>query len=56
MFPKKELTFVLQYLVIISLDLGKRLRKNIGRNLPYCKLKRNFRSKFGFIILFRFKD
>ena len=56
MVPKKELTFVLQYLVIISLDLGKRLRKNIERNLPSCKLKTNFRSKFGFIILFRFKD
>ena len=56
MVPKKELTFVLPHLVIISLDLEKRLGRNIERSLPYCKLKTTSRSKFGFIILFRFKD
>ena len=44
MVPKREFTFVLQYLGEISVDLRIRLRQTIERYLPYCKLKVIFRS------------
>ena len=56
MVPKRELTFVLPYLGKLSFDLRTRLRGTIERDLPYCKLKKNFRSKCKLNTLFRFKD
>ena len=52
MAPKRELTFVLPYL----LDLRTRLRRTVERDLPYFKLKIIFRSKCRLNTLFRFKD
>ena len=56
LFIKRELTFVLPYLGKLSFDLRTRLRRTIERDLPYCKLKIIFRSKFRLNTLFRFKD
>ena len=56
MVPKREFTFVLQYLGEISVDLRIRLRQTIERYLPYCKLKVIFRSNCRLNTLFRFKD
>lgn len=56
MVPKREFTFVLQYLGEISVDLRIRLRQTIERYLPYCKLKAIFRSKCRLKTLFHFKD
>ena len=56
MVPKGELTFVLPYLGTLSLDFRTRLRRTIGRDLSYCKLKIIFRSKRRLNTLFRFKD
>ena len=50
--PKRELTFVLTYLSRLSLDLTKMLRRTIERDLPYCKLKVIFRSKWRLNTLF----
>ena len=55
MVPKRQLTFVLQYLGKLSLDLGTRLRRTIERDLPYCKLKVIFKSKCRLNTLLRFK-
>ena len=46
MIPKRELTFVLPYLSKFSLDLTTRIRRTIERDLPYCKLKVIFKSKY----------
>ena len=54
--PKRKLTFVLPYLGNLSRDLEARLRKTIERDLPYCKLKIIFRSKYRLNTLFRFKN
>ena len=54
--PRRELIFVLPYLGKASLDLGTKLRQTIERNLPFCKLKIIFRSKFRLNTLFHFKD
>ena len=54
--PKRELTFILPYLGKLSFDLRTRLRRTIERDLPYCKLKMNFRSKYRLNTLFQFKD
>ena len=56
MVPKKELSFVLPYLGKLLFDLRTRLRRTIERDLPYCKLKIIFRSKFRLNTLFPFKD
>ena len=56
MAPKRELTFVLTYLSKLSFDLRTRLRRTVERDLPYCKLKKVFRSKCRVNTLFRFKD
>ena len=56
MVPKRELTFVLQYLGKLSFDLRTRLRGTIERDLPYCKLNIICRSKCRRNTLFRFKD
>ena len=56
MVPKRELIFVLAYLCKLSLDLRRRLRRTIERDLPYCKLKIIFRSKCRLNTLFRYKD
>ena len=48
MVPKRELTLGLPYLGKLSFDLRARLRRNIERDLPYCKLKIIFRSKCRF--------
>ena len=56
MVPKRELICVLPYLGKASLDLRRRLRRTIERNLPFCKLKIIFRSKCRLNTLFRFKD
>ena len=56
MVPKRELTFVLPYLGKLSLDLRTRLKRTIERDLPYCKVKVIFRSKYRFNTLFRFND
>ena len=56
MTPKRELSFVFSYLGKLSLDLRTRLRRTIERDLPYCKLKVIFKSKFRLNTLFRFKD
>ena len=40
----------------LSLDLRTRLRQNIERNLPYCKLKVIFKFKCRLNTMFRFKD
>ena len=53
---KRELTFVLTYLGKLSLDLRKRLRRTIERDLPYCKLKAIFRCMCRLNTLFRFKN
>ena len=55
MVPKRELIFVLPYLGKLSLDLRTRCRRTIERDLPYCKLKKIFRSKCRLNTLFRFK-
>ena len=54
--PRRELICVLPYLGKASLDLGTKLRQTIERNLPICKLKIIFRSKFRLNTLFHFKD
>ena len=54
--PKRELIFVLPYLGKGSLDFRKKLRWTIERNLPFCQLKINFRSKCRLNTLFHFKD
>ena len=56
MVPKRELTFALPYLGKLSLDLRTRLKRTIERDLPYCKVKVIFRSKYRFNTLFRFND
>ena len=56
MFPRRELTFILPFLGKLSFDLRTRVRRTIERDLPYCKLKIIFRSKFRLKTLFRFKD
>ena len=56
MVSKRELTFVLPYLGKLSFDLRTRVRRTIEIDLPYCKLKISFRSKFRLNTLFRFKD
>ena len=56
MAPERELTFLLPYLGELSFDSRTRLRQIIERDLPYCKLKVNFRSKCRLSTLFRFKD
>ena len=56
MVPKRELIFVLPYLGKLSLDLRTRCRRTIERDLPYCKLKKIFRSKCRLNTLFRLKD
>ena len=53
---KKEITFVLPCLGKLSLDLRRRLRGITERNLPYCKLKVNFRSKCRLNTWFHVKD
>ena len=53
---KRELTFILPYLGKLSFDLRTRYRWNIKRDLPYCKLKIIFRSRYRLHTLFRFKD
>ena len=54
--PTRYLICVLPYLGKASLDLRKKLRRIIERNLPFCKLKIFFRSKCRLDILFHFKD
>ena len=56
MVPKRELTFVLQYLGKNSFDLRTRLSRTIERDLSYCKLLIMFRFKCRLNTLFRFKD
>ena len=56
MVSKRELIWVLPYLGKASLDLRTRLRRTIERNLPFCKLKIIFRSKYRLNTLFRFKN
>ena len=53
---KRELTFILPYSGMLSFDLRTRLRRTIERDLPYCKLKIIFRSKYRLNTLFRLKD
>ena len=55
MVSKRELTFVLQFLGKISLDLITRLRRTMERHLPNYKLKAIFRSKRRINNLFQFK-
>ena len=52
--PKMELTWALPFLDKTSLDLRTRQRWTIDKNVPYCKLKVNLRSKCT--LLFCFKD
>ena len=52
MVPKRELTVVLPNLGRLSFDLRTRLRRTIERDLPYCKLKKIFRSKGNFTYCF----
>lgn len=55
MVPKRESTFVLPYLIKISLYLRTRVRKTIERDLP-DKLKVIFRSRCRLNTFFRFQD
>ena len=53
MVPKRELICVL---LKTSLNLRKRLGRTIERNIPYRKLKVNFRYRWTLNTLFCFKD
>ena len=52
---KRELICILPYLGKASFDLRTKLRRTIESNLPFCKLKIIFRSKW-LTNLFHFKD
>ena len=52
MVPIRELTFVLPYLVKLSLDLRTKLRRTVERDLAYCKLKVICRCKCKLNTLF----
>ena len=54
--PKRELIFALPYLGKASLGFRTKLRRTIERNLTFCQLKINFRSKCRLNTLFHFKD
>ena len=54
--PKRELIFALLYLGKASLGFRTKLRRTIERNLTFCQLKINFRSKCRLNALFHFKD
>ena len=41
---KKDLVIVLPFLGILSLDLRTRLKNNINKNLPFCKIRVIFKS------------
>ena len=56
MVPKRELICILPYLGKAYLNLRRRLRRTIERNLPFCKLKIIFRFKCRLNTLFCFKD
>ena len=56
MVPEMELNFVFPCLGKLSIDLRTSLRRNIERDIPYCKLKIIFRSKCRLNTLLRFKD
>ena len=41
---KKDFVIVLPFLGILSLDLRTRLKNNINKNLPFCKIRVIFKS------------
>ena len=53
---KKDLVIVLPFLGKLSLDLRTRLRTNISKNLPFCKIRVIFKSSTRFSNFFQDKN
>ena len=53
---KKDLLIVLPFLGKLSLDLRRRLKNSISKNLPFCKIRVIFRSSTRISNFFQFKD
>ena len=53
---KNYLVKILPFLGKLSLDLRTRLKNNISKNLPFCKIRAIFKSSTRISIFFQFKD
>ena len=53
---KKDLVIVLPFIGKLSLDLSRRLRNSISKNLPFCKIRVIFKSSTCISNFFQFKD